>query len=129
MATAPAHIDHGISEGEAEFAPCDRTACAFGAPTRAANIPAADLYQHHWRTSFPACPYVGIGMNYEEWEPAFRYGWETASRIRADGESFDELASVLEQHWLLARGESSLEWDEAEPAVRDAWEYALAHDR
>ena len=35
--------------------------------------------------------------------------------------SFDELDSDLERGWSAARGRSSLEWERAKHAARDAW--------
>ena len=47
------------------------------------------------------------------------YGWE--SRSRYAGRSFDEVEPELGRGWTQARGKSSLDWEKAKAATRDAW--------
>lgn len=80
------------------------------------------IEREHWRTHYTHCDYVEPGYGFPDYEPAFRYGWELRAGYGAcDWEAVeDELA----QGWERFRGDSRLTWDEAAPAVRDAFERA-----
>ena len=73
----------------------------------------------YWRENFETRPYVRDDASYDEYRPAYRYGWE--SRERLAGREFDEVEPELERGWTGARGGSRLEWTDAREATRDAW--------
>jgi hypothetical protein len=73
----------------------------------------------YWRENYASRPYVATGSTYEEYEPAYRYGWE--SRARYPDRSFDEAHGDLSSGWDKFKGKSKLEWDKAKLATRDAW--------
>lgn len=73
----------------------------------------------YWRDNYASRPYVTTGAKYEEYEPAYRYGWE--SRAKYPERSFDEAHSDLSSGWQKFKGKSELEWDKAKLATRDAW--------
>ena len=72
----------------------------------------------YWRDNFMSRPYAS-GSTYDEYEPAYRYGWDSYSRY--PGRRFDEVESDLSHDWDRAKGESKLTWDRAKVATRDAW--------
>jgi hypothetical protein len=72
----------------------------------------------YWRGNYHARPYVTKGATYEEYEPAYRYGWE--SRSQYTGQRFDDVEGQLQSDWN--RSKCNLTWDKARPAVRDAWD-------
>jgi|HubBroStandDraft_3_1064219.scaffolds.fasta_scaffold26126_2 hypothetical protein len=72
-----------------------------------------------WREHYSRRPYYEKGRRYEDYQPAYRYGWE--SRAREERRPWREAESDLERGWGLARGESSMTWPQARPAVEDAW--------
>ncbi len=74
----------------------------------------------YWEKNYKNRPYAQSNVEYKDYRPAYRYGWESASR--AQGKSFDDMAPTLERDWGKARSESSLGWDHAKDAVRDAWD-------
>jgi hypothetical protein len=76
----------------------------------------------YWRDNFAKRGYVDPDRPYEDYEPAFRHGWE--SRSRASGQPFRDLEGALEQGWDAAKGESPLSWTQARYAVSDAWHRA-----
>jgi hypothetical protein len=83
----------------------------------------------YWRETYPTRPYAVAGTSYDEYAPAYRYGWE--SRSRYAGKSYDEVENDLERGWDQARERSSLAWHQAKDATRDAWhrvEHALPGD-
>lgn len=77
----------------------------------------------YWSENYRNRPYVTSGSGYEEYRPAYRYGWE--SRTRHRGRTWDHnLERDLEKDWSKNRGNSRLEWNEARHATRDAWDRA-----
>ncbi len=74
----------------------------------------------YWRNAYKTRPYYVSGLVYDEYEPAYRYGYESVSRY--PGKTWDETAAELESGWEKAKRKSSLGWDKAKHAARDAWE-------
>lgn len=75
----------------------------------------------YWREAYASRPYVRAAAPYEEYEPAYRYGWESAGRAEYRGRPFEEIEPDLAQSWESSRGTSRHAWDEAKEATRDAW--------
>lgn len=71
-----------------------------------------------WRQRFATRAYVDPERGYEHYRPAYRYGWE--SRSRHEDREFNEVESRLREEWDAER--TGLNWEEARPAVRDAYE-------
>jgi hypothetical protein len=82
----------------------------------AVNPTVEDAY---WRENYASRPYVTPGTDYDTYEPAYRYGWE--SRGHFIGSTFDDVESDLGREWEKVKGKSSLGWDRAREAARDAW--------
>jgi hypothetical protein len=74
----------------------------------------------YWREHFHTRPYAVRSRRYEDYGPAYRYGWEARS-LYSD-KSWDEIESELESRWYERRGSSSLDWEKARHASRDAWD-------
>ncbi|HEV7222830.1 MAG TPA: hypothetical protein VGN42_09020 [Pirellulales bacterium] len=74
-----------------------------------------DIY---FREHFPKQPYVKPEHKYEDFEPAYRYGWEAGERF--EGTYFEEIEPELQRGWTTAK--PSLPWEEARLAARDAWD-------
>jgi hypothetical protein len=72
-----------------------------------------------WRDNYSARPYVNSGATYDDYGPAYRHGVDAYARY--PDRSFDEIESDLGRDWHSARGSSSLEWEHAKHASRDAW--------
>jgi uncharacterized protein YcfJ len=83
----------------------------------AVNPTAEDAY---WRDNYKTRPYVDQATTYDEYAPAYRYGWE--SRTKYQGRKFDEVETDLQRDWDRSRGKSNLSWDRARQATRDAWD-------
>ena len=73
----------------------------------------------YWRKHYTSRPYAKAGMAYEEYAPAYEYGWE--SQAHHDGKTFDEVELILERDWHKAKGTSKLGWEHAKEAARDSW--------
>jgi hypothetical protein len=79
----------------------------------------------YWRVNNKSRPYAEPGLDYDDaYLPAYRYGWESHNRFR--GRNFDEVEPELERGWAEHRSKSTLDWNKAKPATRDAWD-RMAH--
>ncbi|MBL0420252.1 hypothetical protein JI739_07840 [Ramlibacter sp. AW1] len=85
---------------------------------RKAVDPAAE--DTYWRENYSTRPYARKDLDYDHYSPAYRTGVEGYSRY--PGRSFDEVEPELRNNWGSTRGRSSLEWEHARPAARDAWD-------
>lgn len=90
-----------------------------GPGARGSTHPAADAASHDefWRSSFTNRPYVDAQLGYDHYRPAFRFGW--MAQAEAGTDEFEDVEEELRQRWETEPGD--LSWDEARPAVRDAW--------
>ncbi len=77
----------------------------------------------YWRENYKTRSYVTKGADYTTYQPAYRYGWESHSRYA--GKSFNDVESDLRSGWEKARGQSSMAWDKAREAVRDAFDRTI----
>jgi len=78
------------------------------------------VHDAYWEKNYKTRPYANQTAEYKEYRPAYQYGWEGASR--ANGKSFEDAAPDLERDWAKSRRDSTLGWDKAKPAVKDAWD-------
>jgi len=89
------------------------------AAAEAVNPTAEDQY---WRENYTNRPYVDRNMSYDDdYQPAYRYGWETYGRYRPQGRTFEAAEPDLRRDWEHSKGKSRLSWDRAREAARDAW--------
>jgi hypothetical protein len=82
------------------------------------------IEEAYWREIFMTRPYATPGISYDDFGPAYQYGWE--SYARHDNKKFDDVEISLERDWDKAKSKSKLEWRQAKAASRDAWE-RIAH--
>lgn len=78
------------------------------------------LEDNYWRENHSNRPYAQKDVGFDEYQPAYRAGVESYNKN--PGRSFDDVEPELGSNWSRARGKSSLEWEHAKPAARDAWE-------
>jgi len=79
----------------------------------------------YWRENYRSRSYVEPGEEYDQYAPAYRYGWE--SRARHGGRTFDEVEADLSSGWDKVRDKSRHGWDRARHAARDAWNRVEHH--
>ncbi|HEX2748233.1 MAG TPA: hypothetical protein VHM91_09575 [Verrucomicrobiales bacterium] len=70
-----------------------------------------------WRDRFPSEPYTVDTDRFEDYEPAYRLGYNLQSVIG----DFDLHEPDIRERWESAKGNSRLSWDVAKEAVRSAW--------
>ena len=74
----------------------------------------------YWRESYRTRPYVKPDRAYEDYQPAYRYGWE--SRARYGNRNWDEVEPELGRNLNdYNQGSARQTWDEAKQATKDAW--------
>jgi hypothetical protein len=73
-----------------------------------------------WRDNFSTRPYA-TGRTYEEFRPAYRYGFESGSHHL--GRSWNDVENDLRTGWdkYEGRGSTRSTWESIKDAVRDAW--------
>lgn len=92
------------------------TGAVAGQKVAEATNPGAD--DAYWSANYLKRAYVERDRPYSDYRPAYRYGWESRSRL---GGSFRDFESELAAGWDKAKGESKLVWTQAKHAVSDAW--------
>jgi len=75
----------------------------------------------YWRENFKTRPYYQTGRDYDYYEPAYRYGWESASRPNYHGRKFEDVEPELSRNWNSYRGTAKTEWNDVRDATRDAF--------
>lgn len=78
-------------------------------------------YNRHFADDFKNSRFFRSGSEWQDYEPAYQYGYESFDRHR--GRRFEEVESELAQAWNTTRRGSKLAWEEAKEAVRDGWHY------
>lgn len=78
-------------------------------------------YNHHFESSFRDRPYYASGREWNDYQPAYQYGYDTYGAYR--GQRFDDVEDQLQRDWDSTRGTSRLGWNEARDAVRDGWHH------
>jgi hypothetical protein len=98
-----------------------------GATGDVAGEDIAELFDHededrYWREQHVREPYYVEGSSYEtRYAPIYRLGWE--SRVKYHGRVYDDAAPYIRAEFDALPGKD-MSWDEAEPAVRAAWDRA-----
>lgn len=83
----------------------------------------------YWRDAHMNEPYYNPVHSYDDYQPAYRMGWE--SRAKYDGGTFDQYEPAFRNDWETVKGKSRLGWEEAKHAARAGWhrvEQALPGD-
>lgn len=76
----------------------------------------------YWRNEFKNRSYFRPDTPYEQFGPAYQYGWECCQNH--SGKKFQDVEAQLRADWESHRGDSRLNWAEARMAVQDAWSRA-----
>lgn len=76
-------------------------------------------YATEFEQTYQNKPYYSQGRTWEDYSPAYQYGYNTYGTYR--GRDFDDVESELERDWNNVKSDSRLAWSEARAAVRDGW--------
>ncbi|MBI2771626.1 MAG: hypothetical protein HYX47_18520 [Burkholderiales bacterium] len=77
------------------------------------------LEDAYWRDNYSSRPYVASGAKFDDYQPAYRYGSDSYAKY--PDLAFDDVEADLGRDWNSVRGKSSLEWEHAKHATRDAF--------
>jgi hypothetical protein len=78
-------------------------------------------YVSHFEKKYRTAPYYSAGREWSDYQPAYRYGYDTYGQYR--GQRFEDVEDSLERNWNEAKADSRLAWAEAKDAVRDGWHH------
>lgn len=75
-----------------------------------------------WKDRYQLRPYYRPGTTFEHWEPAYRFGWDSARRPENAHRSFGDLEEELGAEWRKQREAVGDDWRLYRDAVKDAWD-------
>ncbi|MCA1714502.1 MAG: hypothetical protein LC715_05075 [Gammaproteobacteria bacterium] len=78
-------------------------------------------YISTFENSYRAAPYYSTGREWNDYQPAYQYGYDTYGQYR--GQRFEDVEDQLERNWDATRADSRLAWSEAREAVKDGWHH------
>ena len=84
----------------------------------AVNPTVEDAY---WRDNYSSQPWVERNRTYDDYQPAFRAGYEGYVRHGVDGKTYDEAEPYIQKDYEKAKGKSALSWEKAKAATSAAW--------
>lgn len=73
-----------------------------------------------WQSSYSSRPYASADRRFEDYEPGYRFGYESVGRYR--GKSFTEAEPSLRSDWEKFEGRGQSTWENVKDSVRDAWD-------
>jgi len=75
-----------------------------------------------WRENYQDRPYVTRDRSFDDYRPAYRYGFESATNYH--GRDFNEVEPQLRAGWdRWEHRPRKSNWDEVREMVRDAWDH------
>lgn len=86
----------------------------------AAEVLNPTVEEDYWRTHYTTRPYVTTGQRYEDYQPAYRTGYEGYHRYAGTGKRYDDVEPELQRDYET-RHRGGLAWEKAKHATRDAW--------
>ena len=80
-------------------------------------------YREHFKAEYRNAPYYSAERDWNDYEPAYDYGYQTYGQYR--GQRFEDAEPELQRNWdeTRAQANSRLEWNDAKHAVRDGWHH------
>ncbi len=78
-------------------------------------------YTKHFESTYQSAPYYAAGRDWNDYQPAYKYGYDTYGQYR--GQRFEDVEPQLERDWNSTKANSRLGWNEAKGAVRDGWHH------
>lgn len=82
----------------------------------------------YWQQNYRTRSYITSGSKYEDYEPAYRYGWESASKPEFQNRKFEDVEEQLQREWP-AYDSTRSNWGDRREAVRDAYNRIFEHSR
>lgn len=80
------------------------------------------LEDDYWRNNWRGKSYVIADRGYDYYQPAYRYGYESATHHR--GKAWSDVETDLREGWDRVDSRGTATWERVKDAVRDAWNRA-----
>ncbi len=74
---------------------------------------------NYWRDAYSQQPYFSEDYSYDDYEPAYKSGWESYDPAKPS--SWQEREAVAKQNWETEGGATTMPWDQARLAAEDAY--------
>ena len=78
-----------------------------------------------WQNNFRTRSYVTDDREFDNYEPAYRFGYESANRYR--GQNWTDIEPDLRNDWDKYEAHGNSTWDNVKDSVRDAWDRVTGH--
>ncbi len=82
--------------------------------------------EEYWRDNFPKRLWYDADATFDDYESAYRFGWE--SRLKYRDRKFADVEQELSREWHESESKSHVTWDQARFAARDAWDHSGQRD-
>jgi uncharacterized protein (TIGR02271 family) len=76
---------------------------------------------NYWRDNYTSRPYVEPNRTFDEYQPAYQTGYQGFDRYADTDKTYEEVEPELQADYEKNYAASSLPWDRAKEATRDAW--------
>ncbi|NES97400.1 MAG: hypothetical protein F6K32_19700 [Desertifilum sp. SIO1I2] len=76
----------------------------------------------YWRENYVTRRYYNSAYDYNDYQPAYRMGFEGYAKYANTGRSYDEFEPELQRDYETRYPDARLRWPEARYASRDAWD-------
>jgi uncharacterized protein (TIGR02271 family) len=87
-------------------------------PLQGASVDDDTYYRKDWQTK-----YASLGGTYDDYAPAYRYGYDMRRDARYQGRNWDDVESDLRSDWTTRYGSSGAStWERMKAAVRSGWD-------
>lgn len=80
----------------------------------------------YWRENYRNRPYTDENRGFEEYEPGYRYGYESADRM--GNRPWHEAEPELRRGWDEYEDRNESTWDQIKDSVKDAWDRVTGSD-
>ena len=78
-------------------------------------------YNKYFESNYRNAPYYSAGRDWSDYEPAYKYGYDTYGQYR--GQRFEDVEPQLARDWDSTNANSRLAWNEAKGAVKEGWHH------
>jgi uncharacterized protein YcfJ len=92
------------------------------AADKIADVLDPKVEETYWKKTYRSRPYYREGLEFEEYLPAYRLGWEIASEEDYKNHDFEQSEHELRNRWQLQQENSNLQWEEVRLAMKDAFD-------
>jgi hypothetical protein len=79
------------------------------------------LEEVYWQENYRRRPYYKTGSAFNDYLPAYKFGWEAANSSKYGDRDFEDIESDLRRDWETQHGKGS-DWSAIKQVIRDSFE-------